>query len=69
MMVLNSVIDLIGQLSRDVNGRCQLTSDVIGYKTLKVIGAFRSVFCHSLTIVYCWSNCRLSSNSIVNSFA
>ena len=31
-MVFYLVIDLIGQLSRDIIGVCQLSRDVIGYK-------------------------------------
>ena len=31
-MVFFLVIDLIGQLSRDITGVCQLSGDVIGYK-------------------------------------
>ena len=32
---------------------CQLSRDVIGYEDFNVIGAYRSVYCHSLTVVYC----------------
>ena len=41
------VIDLIGQLSRDVIGRLSVKP-----YWLNVIGVFRSVFCHSSTVVY-----------------
>ena len=30
---------------------CQLSRDVIGYEDSH--GAYRSVYCHSLTVVYC----------------
>ena len=33
---------------------------LLAMKTRNVIGAFRSVFCHSSTAVYCWSYCWLS---------
>ena len=41
-------MDLIGQLRRDVIGRLSVKPDVIGYEdSWSVIGAFRSVYCHS----------------------
>ena len=39
-MVFYLVIDLIGQLSRDIIGVCQLSRDVLAIKTRNVIVAF-----------------------------
>ena len=44
---------MIGQLSRDVIGRLSVKPRcLLATKTRNVIGAFRSVYCHSSTVVY-----------------
>ena len=48
---------------------CQLSCDVMAMKILNVIGAFRSVRCHSQTVFNGWSICRLASHSLGVSFA
>ena len=51
---------MIGQFSGDVVGRLSVKAYILlAIKTRNVIGAFLSVYCHSLTVVYCQSNCRL----------
>ena len=73
-------IDLTGQKRRDVFGRlpnfflregggCTQAIMLFPLRALNVISAFRSIFRYSLTVVYCLSNCRLSSHFIVVSFA
>ena len=42
---------------------------LIAVNTLTVIGAFRSFLCHSWSVAFCWSDCQLSSHSVVFSFA
>ena len=53
-MVFYLVIDLIGQLSRDIIGVCQLSRDVLAIKTRNVIVAFWSLYCRSY-----WNSCLL----------
>ena len=38
---------------------------LLAMKTLNVNGAFRSIHCQSLKVIYCLSNCRLSSHSLI----
>ena len=53
---------MIGQFSGDVVGRLSVKPCILlAVKTRNVIGAFLSVYCHSLTVVYCQSNCPLST--------
>ena len=53
---------MIGQFSGDVVGRLSVKPCILlAIKTRNVIGAFLSVYCHSLTVVYCQSNCPLST--------
>ena len=42
---------------------------LIAMNTLTVIGAFRSFLCHDWPVPLCWSDCQLSSHSVVISFA
>ena len=45
---------MIGQFSGDVVGRLSVKPCILlAIKTRNVIGAFLSVYCHSLTVVYC----------------
>ena len=73
-------IDQTGQKRRDVFGRlpifflregggCTQAIMLLPLRALNVISAFRSVFRYSWTVVYCLSNCRLSSHFIVVIFA
>ena len=53
---------MIGPFSGDVVGRLSVKPCILlAIKTRTVIGAFLSVYCHSLTVVYCQSNCPLST--------
>ena len=53
---------MIGQFSGDVVGRLSVKPCIFfAITTRNVIGAFLFVYCHSLTVVYCQSNCRLST--------
>ena len=53
---------MIGQFRVDVIGRLSVKlCMLLAIKTRNVIGAFLSVYCHSLTVVYCQSNCALST--------
>ena len=45
-----------------------LSCDVMAMKILSVIGAFRSVHCHSQTVFNGWSICRFASHSLGVSF-
>ena len=42
---------------------------LLATKTPNVIGAFQSIHCQSLKVVYCLSNCQLCSHSLIVSFA
>lgn len=45
---------MIGQFSGDVVGRLSVKAYILlAIKTRNVIGAFLSVYCYSLTVVYC----------------
>ena len=51
---------MIGQFSGDVVGRLSVEPCILlAIMTRNVIGAFLFVYCHSLTVVCCQSNCRL----------
>ena len=53
---------MIGQFSGDVVGRLSVKPCIfLAITTRNVIGAFLFVYCHSLTVVYCQSDCRLST--------
>ena len=53
---------MIGQFRVDVIGRLSVKPCILlAIKTRNVIGAFLSVYCHSLTVVYCQLNCALST--------